>query len=223
MVQAVVAKAAAAMFARAAAVQAATTAASVATQGATILGVGGAVGAAGAAGGTGAAIAAGATVAAAALAAATAGVAVGTGIGVVSGQEESMANEYRALQAARFVTGTTARVDKDSGEENIAAAIQSLATMQANLYESGQTGVLQRTFAGITSIATGEKSTQDMREEAAAKIAAESERLIEALSKIRGAAEGAAHGLDNVKQKAGGSTRGTDHLPQTTGNAAVPG
>jgi hypothetical protein len=222
VVQDMVAKAAAAMFSKAMAASILSSATGMAATTATGMGLGGAM--TGGALTAKAALAAGAAAASAAvLAAAGGGVAIGTGIGHVSGQEESMANEYRALQAARFVTGTTARVDKDSGEENIAAAIQSLATMQANLYESGQTGVLQRTFAGITSIATGEKSTQDMREEAAAKIAAESERLIEALSKIRGAAEGAAHGLDNVKQKAGGSTRGTDHLPQTTGNAAVPG
>ncbi|TDI91270.1 MAG: hypothetical protein E2O75_05010 [Chloroflexi bacterium] len=227
IVQEMVAKAAAAMFSKAMAASILASAGGMAATTATGMGLGGVLTGGAMTGGAltaKAALAAGATAAAAAvLAAAGTGVAIGTGIGHVSGQEESMANEYRALQAARFVTGTTARIDKDSGEENIAAAIQSLATMQANLYESGQTGVLQRTFAGITSIATGEKSTQDLREEAAAKIAAESERLIEALSKIRGAAEGAAQGLDNVKQKAGGSTRGTDHLPQTTGNAAVPG
>ena len=218
MVTAALSKGVTALFARAAAVQVASTAASVATRGATTLGVTGAAGAVG-----GATAASAAAIAAGVASAAAVGGAIGyAGYKAEGGVEDQQTREARSIQEAQLAVTDASLVKGDANQEQLQRTLRELTTRKSQM-ESARMGGGFGLMGEAAAAMTGQKSPDDLRAEAAAKIDAESARLIAALSRIGAAAEGASKGLDSVKDKTGGATRGTTPLPQATGSAPVPG
>lgn len=203
LIQEAVASGMSALLARAAAIQVASTAASVATQGATTLGVSGAIGAGAAgAGGTAAVIGTGALVAGAALAAGAVGYGAGSLLynkaGIRSGQE----GEFEAIQRAQMAVGDSSRARTP---QQIQKALSEIEAAKKNLDDKKS---VTNTVVGF--LARPFTTTGNPRERAEHDLEKEQKRLTESLRVLR-------NGVDQVteatKRSNQTSTRGPLRTP----------
>lgn len=198
MVSEVIATGMKSLFTRMLAVQAASAAASVATGGATALGVGGAIGTgAGVAGvGAGASLATGAIVAGSVLAAGAVGYGAGTVAYKYGGIEERQNKEFDAVRSARETLMDTSSAKTP---EQISKSLTQLQSAKKNLDQGSVTnsivGFLARPFT----------TTGDPTARAAHDIEKEQKRLTEALRVLR---EGVRETGDAMKLHGKSTSRG---------------
>jgi hypothetical protein len=198
------------LFARMAAVQAASTAASVATGGATSLGVGGAVGAGAAGAGTGAGAVAvtGAIVAGAVLAAGAVGAGAGYGIYKYGGVEKRQNREFDALTEAREDLMSTSNVNAKDTKPEIEAALSRIRQAKVGLDQSSSWNSIVGSVAGAV---TGQANPFTKTE---AELTNEEARLKMALRKLAEGTEKVGEVMNKVS-----TTRGVINPPNSNPGA----